>query len=117
MAANLRVDARERSVAEHRIAEQVRRRHRNLQPRLLERRLEVLHDLVALGRGRVARNEIVVVQVHAISAELGELVDDLHGAYLRPRRFAEGIASGIAHGPQAEGEVVLRSGRVGVLCR
>ena len=68
--ADARVVARERAVAKDRIAEQVRRRHRHLHARVVERRLELAHDPIALGRRRVARHEIVVVQVHAIRAEL-----------------------------------------------
>jgi hypothetical protein len=114
---DLRVDAGEGTVTEHGIAEQIRRRHRDLESGGLQRRLEVLHDRVTLRRCRVAGDEVVVVKVHTVGAELGELVHDLHGADLRPRRFAEGIASGVAHRPEAEREVVLRLRGVCILCR
>ena len=80
--------------------------------------LEVAHDLVALGGGRVARHEVVVVEVDAVRAELGELVHDLAPARSAGRTgIAERIASGVADGPQAEGEVVLGPWSVGVLLR
>ena len=86
-------------------------------PVAVERLPELPHDPVALGGRRAARHEIVVVEVHPVRAELGELVHDLHRADGRPRRLTERVASRVSHGPQAEGEVVLGPGRVGVLLR
>ena len=115
--ANFRVDARERAVAENGVAEQIGRGHRHLHTRGVERRLELLHDPVALRRGGIARDEIVVVEVDAIRPQLAELVDDLDGADDRTRRVAERVAAGVAHRPQPEGEMVLRARSVGVLRR
>ena len=112
--ADARVVARERAVAKHRVAEQVGRRHRHAHAGIAQRLLEVANDLVALGRGRVARHEIVVVQVDAVRAELAELADDLRRRDGRTHGIAERIAPWIADRPQAEGEVVFRLWRVRV---
>ena len=78
-----------------------------LTPESCERLFELADDLVALGGGGVARNEIVVVQVHAVGAELTELADDLVRRDRWTNRIAEWVAAGIADGPEAKREVVL----------
>src|SRR5262249_25984065 len=95
---NARVVARERAVAEDGIAEEVRRRHRDFHARIAQRLLEFAHDLVTLGRRGIARYEIVVVQVHAVDAELTELADDLVRRDRRTNGIAEWIAAWIADG-------------------
>ena len=79
-------------------------------PRVRERRLELAHDPVAVGRRRIARHEVVVVEIHAVRAELAELLDDVDGRDRRAHRIAERIAADVADGPEAEGEVVLGVG-------
>ena len=75
-----------------------------------ERGLELAHDAVAIGRRGVARDEIVVVKIHAVGAELAELLDDAVRAIAGPDGVAERIAARVADGPEPEREVVLGCG-------
>ena len=68
----------------------------------------------ALGRRRAVRHEVVVVEVHAVGAQVGEAVDRVDGIERRPDLVAERVTAGVADGPEAEGEVVLRAGLVRV---
>src|SRR6185503_13012983 len=77
-----------------------------------ECRLELTDDVVAFGRRRVARDEIVVVEIDAICAELAEFFDDAVRRDRGAHRIAEWIASDVADGPQTEGEVVFGAGSV-----
>ena len=77
-------------------------------PDSLQRLLEFTDDPSRSADARVARNEIVVVKVDAVGAELAELADDLVGRDRRTHRIAERIAARIADGPEAEGEVMFR---------
>ena len=77
--ADLRVVRRERAVAEHGISEQVRRGHRHHETRRVQRLAEVGDDLIALVRAGVDRHEVVVVEVDAPRADLGEQLDELDG--------------------------------------
>ncbi len=109
-----RVVRGEGAVLERRVAEQVGGGHRHHDPRVGERLLEVLDDLVALGSARVDRHEVVVVEVDAVGAHLAEQVHDLDRAQHRPHRLAERVAPRVADRPQAERELVLGLGCVGV---
>ena len=71
-----------------------------------------LDDAIALGGRRVDGHQIVVVQVHAPGADLGE---QLHGVDRRQGGTdfgAERIAAAVGDGPQAEGELVFGAGDV-----
>ena len=108
--AHARVVGGERAILEGGIGEEVGRRHRHDEARLLERRLEVAQNLVALGGGRVDGNEVVVVQVDAIDAtDLAEQLHQLDRRALLAHRLAERVAPDVADGPQAKGEVILRA--------
>ena len=61
--------------------------------------------------GRAVRHEVVVVEAHAVGAEVGQAVHGVDGIEGRAHLGAEGIAARIADGPEAEGEVVLRPWR------
>ena len=117
--ADARVVRRERAVLEDRIGEQVRRRHRHGHAVRVERALEVADDAVALGRRRVDRDEVVVVEVHAPGAQLAEPLNRCHRVERRPDELAERIAAAVADGPEPEGEFVgrgrLKAGHVGLL--
>ena len=65
--------------------------------------------------GRAGRHEIVVVEAHAVRAELGEVVHGVDRIERRARLVAEGVTTPVADGPEPEGEVVvgLRLVRVG----
>src|SRR5439155_22823008 len=72
-----------------------------------------LHDALPISRGRVRRHEVVVMQVDSVGAQFGQLVNAARGRDRGPHRFAERIPARVADGPEAEREVVLRTGRVG----
>ena len=69
--------------------------------------LEPLDDRVA---GRVVaaeRDDVVVVEVHAVGAELGQLLQRVDGVHRRPGGAAERVDALPADGPQTEGELVV----------
>src|SRR5204862_4037497 len=74
----------------------------------VERAAKAGDDAVALGGGRVDRDEIVVVEVNAPCAELCKLVDGGDRIDRRPHELAERIAAAVTDGPEAEGELVRR---------
>jgi hypothetical protein len=92
-----------------------RRRHRHFHARGVEGGLELPDDPVALGGRRVPGDEVVVVEVHAVGAQLRELLDDARRRYRRADGIAERIAARVADRPQSEREVVLGPRRVGVI--
>ena len=49
------------------------------------------------------------METDAVGTEVGETVDGVDGVEGRPGLMAERIASRVADGPEAEGEVVFRS--------
>jgi hypothetical protein len=105
--AHARVVRGEGAVAEHRVAEQVRGRHRDDEPRGVQRLREVGHDPVPLVRVGVDRDEIVVVQVHAPRTDFGQQLHELHGSEHVADRVAERVEARVADRPQAEREAVL----------
>jgi hypothetical protein len=112
--AHLRVVGGEAAVLEDGMREQVRGGHRDLHPVVGERGLELAHDPVALGGAGPERDEVVVVQVDAVGAELRQLLDDVGRGQGLADGLPEGVAARIAHGPQTEGELVGLLGGVGV---
>ena len=108
----LRVVAGEGAVLENRIGKQVGRRHRRDEIVVLEALLEVFLNLIALGGSRVDRDHVVVVKIHAIGADFAEQIADLDDIELLADRFAEGIATGVADRPEAEGELEFGIGFV-----
>ena len=73
--------------------------------------LEARDDAVALGRARVPRHEVVVVQRDTPGPELGQPAQRVNRVERGPRRLAERVAAGVADRPQAEGEAVLGTWR------
>jgi hypothetical protein len=63
---------------------------------------ELLDDAIALGRRRVDRHQIVVVQVHAPRTDVAEHGDRIGGRERVAHRVAERIAAAVADGPEAE---------------
>lgn len=108
--AHVTVVGRETAVLEDRVREQVRRRHRDLETGRVQRLTEPLHDAFALGVRRAERDQVVVVEGHTVGTELRELLDGVDRVDRRAGRVAERVAPLPAHGPQAEGELVLRGG-------
>ena len=112
--AHPRVVGGEGAVLESGVAEEVGGGHGDHDPGVGQGLLEVLDDLVALGRRGVDRHEVVVVEVDAVGPHLGQQVDDLDRREHRAHRLAEGVAAGVADRPEAERELVLRLGGEGV---
>ena len=75
---------------------------------LVERLLEPADQLVALGVVGAEREQVVVVEVHAIGAELGEPVDGVDRVERGAGRPAEHVLGRPADGPDPERESVLR---------
>jgi hypothetical protein len=100
------VVAREGAVLEDRIAEEIGRRHRHDDPVVAQRLLELGDDRVALLRTGVDRHEVLVVEIDAVGAHLGEQLDDLGRGEHRAHGCAEGITARIADGPETETELV-----------
>ncbi len=75
-------------------------------PLSVKRLLELGDDLVPLLRRRAKGNEVVVVQVDAIGAEVAEFADALDGWDGGADGSAEGVCAGVADGPQAKREFV-----------
>jgi hypothetical protein len=112
--AHARVIRRERAVLERRIAEQVGGGHRDHQARRDERLLEVVDDAIAVGGGGVDGHQVVVVEVHAVGADLREQVDDVNRRQCRADGIPERIAAAVADGPEPERELVFGPGGVEV---
>ena len=73
---------------------------------VLEGLLEAADDAIAFGGRRVDRHQIVVVEIDAPGAELAQPLDGDDGVDRRPDELAEGVATAVADGPEAEGELV-----------
>ncbi|MDT4853291.1 hypothetical protein FQZ97_875520 [compost metagenome] len=92
------------------MAEQIGGHHWGLEARLGQGGLEVLQDQLALGGCGVERDQVVVMEGDAVSAQFAELVDGFDGVQGGAGGDAEGIRPGPADGPKAEGEAVCRGG-------
>jgi hypothetical protein len=90
------------------VAEQVGRGHADAQPRIGQRLLEARDDPLAFLERDAPRDQVVVMQRDAPGAELGELVDGIHGVDELARRTSERVAAGVAHGPESESEAMAR---------
>jgi hypothetical protein len=101
------VVAGEGAVLEGRVKEQVGRRHRHHQAGLAERGLELAYDPGLLGGRGVDRHQVVVVEVDAPGAGLGEQPDGLHRPERRPRGLAKRVAADVADRPKAKGELIV----------
>src|SRR5438093_290116 len=66
------------------------------------------------GLGGVEGEDVVVVEVHPVGAELGQLVHGPLGGHRRPHRAPEHVNSLPAHRPDAEREAILAGRRVTV---
>ena len=113
-AAHLAVVGGERSLLEHRVGEEVGRHHRHDHPGVVERGpepLEVLRPQLVVA---AERHHVVVVERHAIGAQLGQPVHRLDRVERRAGRVAEGVAGLPPDGPQAKGELVLGTRAQGI---
>ena len=108
VAANRAVVAGEATVLEHRVGEQVGGRHRHDEASFGERVLEPSDVLLAIRVTAPERDQVIVVERHTVSTELGEPVHGLDRVEGGPGRVAERVARLPAHSPEPEGEAVLR---------
>ena len=90
------------------LREQVRRRHRHLHARssssAARNRLRIASRSAAVRPGR---DQVVVVEVHAVRAEVGEPLHGLDRVERRPGLVAERVAAPVPDRPEPEREVVL----------
>jgi hypothetical protein len=106
-AANTAIVAGEGAVFEHRVTEQVRGHHGNDEARVGERLLEPIDLLLAFCVGASERKEVVIVEGHAVCADLGKLLDGLNDVEVFTSGRTEWILRGPADGPQTEREFVI----------
>ena len=104
---DLAVVGGERPVPEHRVAEQVGGGGGHHQAGLGQRLAEGADALVPLGRGGVEGEHVVVVEVHPVGAEFGELVHGALGGHGRPHGAPEHVDPLPPDRPDAEREAVL----------
>ena len=90
---------REGAVLEHRMPEQVGRRHRADDAGLVEALLESIKLGATLGFGSPEGHEVVVVEAHPPRTDLGKAPDEVDGIDRRPGCVAEGIAPQVADRP------------------
>ena len=108
--AHARVVGGESPVLEDRVTEEIGGGHRNAQASVGDRFLEIAHDPIALRGTRSEGDEIVVVEIDPVGADLPELRDEPARIGDGTHGFAERIAARIPHGPQTESEAVLAPG-------
>lgn len=86
--------------------EEVRRGHRHDHVVIVQGLLEVAYDAVALGRTRIERDEIVIMEADAPGSKFRKLLDDIDGIESRAHEIAEGVATAIANGLETKTEFV-----------
>src|SRR5439155_7140889 len=104
---NRRVGAGEGAVLEDRMIEEVCRGHGGFDVPIGQGLLEVAEDLVALRGGRTKWNDIVVVELEAVTIALGQAADRLKGGKLGAGHVAKRIPAAVLQAPAAEREFVL----------
>ena len=113
-AADVAVVVGEAAGLEDRVAEEVGRRGGDHEAGVGEALLEAGDDLVAGGVVAAEGDHVVVVEVDAVRAQLGELLQRVDGVHRRAGGGPERVHALPADGPEAEGELVL-GGRGGDL--
>jgi hypothetical protein len=106
--ANARIVRGKRAVAEHRVVEQVDRRHRHHDAVTPTCGLKVFDNPIPLGRRGVYRNKIVIVEVDAPGPHFGQQRDRVCWRKHGTDRIAERIASAVSYRPETERKFVLR---------
>ncbi len=102
--------AGEGAVLEDRIAEQVGGRHGDDESRVGECLAKLLFDGLRLGRCGVDGNQVVVMEIHSIRADLPEQVNEFGRCLLFAHRRTERISASRSNGPQTEGKFVFGFG-------
>jgi hypothetical protein len=92
------------------VREKVGGGHRHDHAMIRQGLLEAGDDLVALLRGGIERHQVVVMQIHAIRAQLAQLGHDPLGCDGRAHRIAKRVAPHIPYRPKAKGELVFLAG-------
>ena len=105
---NSRIVGCESAILKHRIVEEVGGRHRHFHPGVVQRLLKIADDSITFCRRGIDRDQIVVVQVYAVSTQLTESIDDRYRTERRSSRITKWIATAIADGPKSEREFVFR---------
>ena len=100
------VVAGERTILEHRVAEEVRGGGRAQDARGFHRPLGFIDDRPLLGRRRVHRPQVVIVVLEAVDVALAEAADSLDAAQGRPRLGAERVTAAVHDRPEAKREFV-----------
>src|SRR5690348_3427611 len=98
------------TVFENRIEEGIHGRHGHNNVMALARLLETCHNAVALPRGCVNRHQVIVMQIHAPSANLREESYDVVGRKRISYKIPERIAAAISHSPKAKRKLMLLLG-------
>ena len=92
---------------EDRVREEVGRGGGDDEAGVGEALLEALDDGVARGVVAAEGDDVVVVEVDAVGAERGELLQRVDGVHLRPGGLTERVTPLPPDGPETEGELVL----------
>ncbi len=101
----------EAAVLEDRVREQVGRRGGDHQPGVGEALLEAVDDRRAGVVVAAERDQVVVVEVHAVRTDAGEPVEGVDRVHRRTGGLAERVARLPADGPEPERELVVGRGR------
>ena len=99
--ADLGVVGCEGAILEDGLAEQVRGGHGDDQTGFFQGSFEVPHDAVAFGGGGVNGDQVVVVEVDAVGADIGQEMDEFDRGLHFAHWSAEWIAADVADRPQA----------------
>src|SRR5205807_2929922 len=99
-------------VLEDRMIEIVRRGHRGFNAPVANRPLEVATNLVALGSRRAEGDDVVVVELEAVTIPLGQPLDAFHCREFRSSLVAKRITAAVLQAPQAKGKLVVPRRRV-----
>src|SRR6185436_16824775 len=106
----------ESSIAKDRIVKKIDRGHWHYDSVFFARLTKLKHDLVALLSGRIDRHQVVVMEVDAPGADLGQHPHGINRPQCGPYRIAKRIAAAIANGPEAKGKLIFRTWCVFVFC-
>src|SRR5690625_37340 len=97
----------EAAVLEHWMAEQIRRRRGDHQPRVGEALLPLGHDALTFRLVDTERDDVVVVEVDAVRADLREFVQPAYRVEVRSGRLTERVSAAVRNGPKTERELVF----------
>src|SRR5262249_17802524 len=100
------------AVFEHGVIKEIGGSHGRFDTPIADGLLEIAQKLVALGRGSIEGDHIVVVKLEAVAIALGQAADALESAELGTSLVAERIPATILKTPDAEGKLVKLCGSV-----